>query len=88
MSHFEDAMQININLDRQHEMIRGNCPELDRQHDFYNQQRLINAIQMDEREMNSQQNQGYRHCGARNPQGNAYSSGYDGFDSYKRQRFF
>jgi len=25
MSHFEDAFQMNINLDRQHEMIRGNC---------------------------------------------------------------
>lgn len=50
MSHFEDAMKMNINLERQDAMIRGNCPEIDRQRDFYNQQRLLNGIAMDQAE--------------------------------------
>lgn len=88
MSHFEDALQMNINLDRQHEMIRGNVPELDRMHDFYNQQRLINAIQMGQNERNNMQNGGCKHFGARNPQGKSYSSGYGSFDPHNNQSLF
>ena len=64
MSHFEDAMRMNISINRQNEMFRGQCPEIDRMRDRANENRLLAAMQMDDNERRNERNNNNYHFGA------------------------
>ncbi len=82
MTYFEDAFQMNTNLNRQYESFRGQDRNMDRMHDFANEQRLLNAMQMDKNERERQQRNSFNQYGSQSPQNRFNTPRYNGLNGY------